>query len=35
MNHAQREIALIRYCLVREAADQSLTTRDRATPTSR
>jgi len=29
MNHAQREIALIRYCLVREAADQSLTTRQR------
>jgi putative transposase len=29
MNHSQREIALIRYCLVREAADESLTTRQR------
>ena len=29
MNHHQREIALIRYCLVREAADESLTTRQR------
>jgi putative transposase len=29
MDHRQKEIALIRYCLVREAADESLSTRQR------
>ena len=29
MNDAQREIALFRYSLIREAADNSLTTRQR------
>ena len=29
MNDAQREIALFRYSLIREAADDSLTTRQR------
>ncbi len=29
MNEAQRDVALFRYSLIREAADESLTTRQR------